>query len=51
MPSPSTDDILIERDVIILVNVKIGSGSGAATVPLHFRVLEIFEKYYNKYGL
>ncbi len=49
MPSPSTEDILIERDVIILVNVKIGSGSGAATVQRHFRVLEIFEKYYNKW--
>ena len=35
MPSPSTEDILIERDVIILVNVKIGSGSGAATVQRH----------------
>ena len=45
----SPEDILIERDVIIMVNVKIGTGAGAPTVQSHFCVLEIFEKYYNKW--
>jgi len=45
----SDEDILIERDVIILVNVKLGVGAAATTVQCKFRVLEIFEKYYNKW--
>jgi len=49
----SVKDILIERDVIILVNVKLGVGAAATTVQCKFQckfcVLEIFEKYYNKW--
>ena len=38
---------MIERDVIILVNINLGVGAAANTVQCKFRVLEIFEKYYN----
>ena len=43
------EDILIQRDVIILVNVMIGNQSNASTVASPFRVLMIYEKYYNKW--
>ena len=42
-------DILIQTDVIILVNVMIGNQSNASTVASPFRVLMIYEKYYNKW--
>jgi len=45
----SDEDILIERDVIILVNFKLGVGAAATTVQCKFCVLETFEKYYNKW--
>ena len=47
--SPSPEDTLIERDVIIMVNVKIGTGANATTVQRPFRVLDIYAKYYNKW--
>ena len=40
---------MIERDVIILVNIKLGVGTAAYTVQCKFRVLKISEKYYNKW--
>ena len=43
------EDILIERDVIILANVKLGVGAAASTVQCKFRVLDVLEKYYNKW--
>ena len=43
------EDILIERDVIILLKVKQGAGAGATVVTRPYRVLEIYEKYYNKW--
>eukprot|EP00986_Skeletonema_menzelii_P007760 scaffold3077_cov80-Skeletonema_menzelii.AAC.1 len=43
------EDILIERDVIILLNVEQGTGAGATVVTRPYRVLEIYEKYYNKW--
>jgi len=43
------EDILIERDVIILLNVEYGTGAAATVVQRQFRVLEIYEKYYNKW--
>ena len=42
------EDVLIERDVIILAYVKIGSGVNSTTVICPFRVLMIYDKYYNK---
>ena len=39
------EDKLIERDVIILASVKIGSGINSTTVVRPFRVLMIYEKY------
>jgi hypothetical protein len=47
----SAEDILIERDVIILVTVKLGVGAAVTTVQCKFCVLEIFEKYYNKWSV
>mmetsp|Transcript_4248 Transcript_4248/g.6337 ORF Transcript_4248/g.6337 Transcript_4248/m.6337 type:complete len:178 (+) Transcript_4248:656-1189(+) len=43
------EDILIERDVIILANVKIGSRANATTVVRPFRVIMLYEKYFNKW--
>jgi len=43
------EDILIERDVIILAHVKIGSGVNSTTVVCPFRVLMIHEKCCNKW--
>ena len=42
-------DILIERDTILLVNVKVGTGASASNVACHFRVITVYEKYYNKW--
>jgi len=45
------EDILIERDMIILLNVEYGTGAAATVVQRQFRVLEIYEKYYNKWSV
>lgn len=42
-------DSLIERDVIVLANVKIGRGASASTVTLPFRVVDVYDKHYNKW--
>lgn len=42
-------DMLIERDVVVLVNIKVGKGASASTVLLPFRVVDIYDKYYNKW--
>ena len=42
-------NINIKRDVIVTSNVKVGSGLGACNVVCSFRVLNIYEKYYNKW--
>ena len=44
-----TRGILIERDTIVVIKVKLGSGASALTVSRFVRVLNIFEKYYNKW--
>ena len=41
-------DTLIERDVVVLVNVKVGRGASASTVALPYCVVDIYDKYYNK---
>ena len=46
---PIENEIIIERDVIVLLNVKVGRGATAANVSLPYRVLNIYEKYYNKW--
>lgn len=43
------EDILIERDVVIIANVKIGNGANATTVQRPFRVMVIHDKHYNKW--
>ena len=42
-------ELIIERDTIICVQCKKGKGNNAVTKVEHFRVLTIFEKYYNKW--
>jgi len=42
-------DILIERDVVILVSVKIGTGANAATVIYPYFVVDIYDKHFNKW--
>ena len=41
----------IERDTLILVNVKKGQGASASTVTRQFRVLAIYEKFYNRWAI
>jgi hypothetical protein len=48
-PLDDVGDVLIKRDTVILVNVKIGRGAAASTVPRPFRVLDIYDKHYNKW--
>ena len=43
------NDIVIERDTIVLLNVKLGRGATAANIQCNFRVMEIYEKHYNKW--
>ena len=43
------DDIVIERDTIVLLNFKLGRGARADNIQCNFRVMEIYEKYYNKW--
>ena len=42
-------DTLIERDVVVLVNVKIGKGASASMVALPYRVVDFNDKHYNKW--
>ena len=42
-------DILIERDVVILVSVKLGPGDKAATINCPYRVVDIYDKHFNKW--
>jgi len=46
---PVDNEVIIERDVIVLLNVKVGRGASSANVPCSFRVMEVYEKYYNKW--
>ena len=41
----------IERDTLILVNVKKGQGASASTVTRRFRVLAIYEKFYSRWAI
>ena len=47
--STMNDRILIERDTIVLVNTKSGNGSTSTTIKKPYRVLTIYEKFYNKW--
>ena len=46
-PIPKED--LIERDTIISANVTVGRGASSITVAKHYRVLDVHDKYYNKW--
>ena len=41
-------DVLIERDVVILASVKIGTGATTTIVNRLYRVVDIYDKNYNK---
>ena len=47
--SSAPGDSLIERDVIILANVKIGRGASASTVTKPYRVVDVYDKHFNKW--
>ena len=47
----SDEGIKIERDTLILVNVKKGQGASASTVTRRFCVLAIYEKFYNRWAI
>ena len=42
-------DVLIERDVVILASVKIGTGATATIVNRLYRVVDIYDKHHNKW--
>ena len=42
-------DIMVERDTILLLNIKVGRGASAASVACPFRVMKVYAKYYNKW--
>ena len=42
-------ETLIQRDVVVLVNVTVGKGASASSVPQYFRVVDIYDKHYNKW--
>ena len=45
----NNNDIITERDTILLINIKLGRGASAVNVGCLFRVMEVYEKYYNKW--
>ena len=45
----TSSDTRIERDVILMVNAKIGSGASTVNVASYYRVVNVYEKYYNKW--
>ena len=47
----TSSDTRIERDVILMVNAKIGRGASAVNVASYYRVVNVYEceKYYNKW--
>ena len=47
--SPSPVDNRIERDTIISANVIVGRGASSFTVTKHYRVVDVHDKYYNKW--
>ena len=47
MPSPV--DNIIERETIISENVIVGQGASSATVEKYYRVVDVHNKYYNKW--
>ena len=47
--SPSPVDNRIERDMIISANMIVGRGGSSVTVAKHYRVVDVHDKYYNKW--
>ena len=45
----AANDIIIERDTIVIVKVKVGKGAATANVSCSYHVIDIYEKYYNKW--
>ena len=48
-PNSIPTDILIERNIIILVNVSVGRGALGITMAKPYRVVDVHEKFYNKW--
>ena len=47
--SPSPVDNRIERYTVISANVIVGWGASSVTVAEHYRVVDVHDKYYNKW--
>jgi len=45
----AANEIIIESNTIVIVKVKVGKGTAAANVSCSYRVIEIYDKYYNKW--
>ena len=45
----ANNEVVIEIYTIVLLHSKFGTGASAATVACHFRVVNIYENYYNKW--
>ena len=45
----TVNEVIIERDTIVVENVKVGRGARAANVACNYRVVEIYDKCYNKW--
>ena len=43
------DSIPIERDTLVTANVDVGEGASRVTIKKEYRVVDIHEKYYNKW--
>ena len=48
-PNPIPTDILIERNIIILVNVSVGRGALRITMAKPYRVVDVHDKFYSKW--
>ena len=45
----ANNEVVIEGDTIVLLYSKFGTGASADTVACHFRIVNIYENYYNKW--
>jgi len=41
----SLNEVIIERDTIVIVKVKVGRGAAAANISCSYREMEIYDKY------
>ena len=47
--STSTLDVTIEQDTLVSANVNVGEGASRVAIKKYYRVIDIHDKYYNKW--